>query len=237
MKKLSPWVKLPSAWIESRRLKQFRWVAGEGSDALAGLMALTVITHHADQATGVARLSYTQLSEMASLSRAKLAAGLDVLEARGLVERSAAGRGSYALAEYNPRQGWAKFPAAGLYLNGVVALFDGFHLRQRAELDSLKLLFLIAARRDRQSNLARMTYDKIEDYSGISREQIRRGLTVLGVAGIVHVDRIRSNLGEDRVANAYRLAHIDSYRHAGTIGRAGAADLEFVEPDVPGPLS
>jgi hypothetical protein len=89
-----------------------------------------------------------------------LSAGLDVIEARHLVERAVVGRGTYRLVGYNPDRGWAKFPAAGLYTNGVVALFDGFHLRRRAELDALKLLFLIAARRDRATNLAKITYEK-----------------------------------------------------------------------------
>ena len=89
-----------------------------------------------------------------------------------------------------------------------------------SELDALKLLFLIAARRDRQKNVAMMTYETIESYSGVTREQIRRGLTVLAVVGVVHVDRVRSNAGVDRIASAYRLAHVDPYRHMGTIGRA-----------------
>ena len=65
-----------------------------------------------------------------------------------------------------------------------------------------------------------MTYETIESYSGVTREQIRRGLTVLAVVGVVHVDRVRSNAGVDRIASAYRLAHVDPYRHMGTIGRA-----------------
>jgi DNA-binding Lrp family transcriptional regulator len=168
-------------------------------------MALAVISHHADPNAGIARLSYQQIGEMASLSRAKLAAGLDVLEAHGVVERAAAGRGSYRLIGYDPRLGWAKFPTAG----------DDFHLRRRAGLDAVKLLFLIAARRDRRINAAKMTHQTIEEYSGVAREHIRRGLTILAVAGILHVDRVRSNAGAEQVANSYRLAHIDPYPACG----------------------
>ena len=37
-----------------------------------------------------------------------------------------------------------------------------------------------------------MTYETIESYSGVTRRQIRRGLTVLAVVGVVHVDRVRT---------------------------------------------
>lgn len=219
-KKLPPWVKLPSQWIEAGGLRDFGWARGQGANNLAALMALTVISHHIDLGTGVARLSYDMLCEKTSLSRAKISAGLDILATRGLLDRGRNGRSSYGLAGYDPDLGWAKFPAEGLYHFGVVAAFTGFHLRLRTELDALKLYFLFAARRDRRTNLAKIKYETIEDYSGVPRDCIRRALSLLAANGLVHVERVPSEVTDSGYASAYRLAHLDSYHHMGTTGRS-----------------
>ena len=218
MRKLPQFVKLPAGWIETGGLRKFKWNS-EGSDNLAALMVLAVIAHHIDADDGIARLTYGALTEKASLSRAKVSAGLDILTRRSIILREPEGRSSYGLVEYNPESGWAKFPARGLYQNGVVYPFTEFHLRRRAELDAMKLYFLFAARRSRATNMAKISYDKIEEYSGVRRPRIRPALTVLGANGLIHVERLASDLMESGVANAYRLTHLDSYRHMGTSGR------------------
>jgi hypothetical protein len=219
MKKLPLWVKLPSRWIEERGLRDFRWTRGEGANNLAGLMSLAVIAHHADADTGVARLTYDDVSAIASLSRAKLSAGLSLLAERNLVEPGPGGRSHYRLVGYQPASGWAKFPAAALYSNGVVAMFASFHLRLRSELDALKLYFLLASRRDRNTGLTRISYDKIEEYAGIPRPGIVNARSVLAAHGLVRIEFMPSTVSEKGVASAYRLAYLDSYRHMGTIGR------------------
>lgn len=219
MKELLPWVRLPNHWVETGELRNLRWKPGEGADQTAALMVLTVITHHADPDTGVAELTYDALCEKASLSRAKVSAGLGVLADRGLILRHSNGRSRYHLENYDPSSGWAQFPARGLYRNGVIAAFSEFRLRVRTELDALKLYFLFASRRDRQTNMAKITYDKIEEYSGVQRDYIRRALSLLAAQGLVHVEQVPSALSENGVANAYRLAHLNTSRHMGTIGR------------------
>ena len=76
------WVRLPSNWINHHYgLKALRWKSdGVGSDATAALMALSAIAHSTDQQSGIARITYDALCSATSLSRAKLANGLDVLE-------------------------------------------------------------------------------------------------------------------------------------------------------------
>jgi len=69
-KPLPLWVKLPNAWIEDNGLCDFRWGRGEGPNNIAALMVLTAISHHIDAVTGIARLTYDELCEMTSLSRA-----------------------------------------------------------------------------------------------------------------------------------------------------------------------
>jgi hypothetical protein len=155
-----------------------------------------------------------------SLSRAKLAKGLDILSAENLVVRGSDGRSRFQLANFNPDRNWAKFPARGLYnKQGVVRAFKDFKLRSRAELDALKIYFLLAARRDRKINAANLSYEKISLYCGVHHTHIRTAISLLAGQNLVHVSSQPSAQTEYGVSNQYRLAHIDTTRHEGTIGR------------------
>jgi hypothetical protein len=218
--RLMPWVRLPTRWIEACGLRSFRWAHGEGADNLAALMTLTAISHHADEDTGIAELTYGELQEITTLSRAKLAAGLEILVARGQIQRRIKGRSSFRLADYDPKAGWAAFPARGLYEGTSIYAFKYLHLRHPTELDAVKLFFLFASRRDRRRNVAMITYEKIEEYSGVAHNGIRRALSWLTLQGLVHIERVPSRVSENGIANGYRLAHLDSRYHMGTRGRA-----------------
>jgi hypothetical protein len=212
MKKLREWVKLP--------------------DNLAALMALTAVAHHTDLESGIAEMTYDELCAACSLSRAKLAAGLRILHERQILTREPRGRGSYGLAGFDPSAHWAKFPCSGMYRADRIGLFGGFHLRSPVELHAVKLLFLFAARRDRFSNVARLSYDKIADYSGIGREHVRSGLDKLINHDLVRIERSPA-ANEHAMATSYRLALIDPYRHAATTGRAGEAKSALEMQDIP----
>lgn len=230
-KKLPEWTKLPTQWVEDKGLCGFRWAGGHGSDYQAALMALTVIANHSDPETAIAHLTYDELCAMTSLSRAKLSRGLSVLADFALIEREPDGRSTFQIRNYQAKSGWAKFPAKGLYSNGVVMAFTSFRLRQRAELDAMKLYFLFASRRDNTSNMAKISYDKIEDYSGVTRDHIKRALTVLGANNLVHVEHVPLAISATGVANAYRLVHLSTRRHMGTIGRGmDANDFDDFTP-------
>ena len=127
---------------------------------------------------------------------------------------------------YDKRRGWGKLPAKTLYSNGRLQVFDHFHLRKPVELDALKLYFLFVERRDNNSNLARVSFDKIIDYTQIPRNRIKLGTSLLVSSGLIHVERMPSKESEHGVMNAYRLAHLDPYRHMGTQGRAGVDEDE-----------
>jgi hypothetical protein len=218
---LKNWVRLPSSWIDRGGLKHLRWEAGgRGSDNIAALMALATIAHSADERSGVTRLSYNELCATAGLSRAKLSNGLDVLEKIGVVKRAPEGRGSYKLIDYDPEQGWAKLPARGMYSGGRIRAFDDFALRRITELNALKLFFLFVARRDRQTNLANISYDKIQQYTEIERHQIKPAISLLASLSLVYVEHVPSSINENGIANAYRIVGVDSYNHMGTSGRS-----------------
>jgi hypothetical protein len=153
------------------------------------------------------------------LCRTKVARGLDILVRHGVLIRLPAVRGAYQLTGYDPIKGWGKLPARGLYRHDHIAAFQDFHLRKVAELDALKAYFAFVARRDNNTNVANISYEKLEVYAGIPRNRIKSALSVLAVAGLVYVEHLPSFTSEYGVANAYRLAHLDATTHMGTWGR------------------
>lgn len=218
------WAPLPTQWIERGELKQLMWQEG-GADAIASLICLILVAHHADP-SGAARLTYERIGDIGGLSRAKISGGLTILEGKELVGRS--DRSTFRLIGLNMQApGWGMLPARGLYsAAGSVPFFKRLHLRQRAELDALKLYLLFVARRDRIRNRIDISYDKIFEYSGVHRSKIPDALSILAVNGLLRVERQRSNMNEYATANSYRLSHLDPYRHEGTYGRSNL-DFEF----------
>ena len=215
------WVLLPSKWINDGGLKALSWRnGGEGADHIAALMDLTVIAHATDLDTGVARVTYDDFCEATLLSRAKVSKGLDVLERIQVIEREPNGaRSIYKLANYDISGGWAKFPGKNMYSSGTIAAFTDFQLRRVAELDALKLFFLMVARRDRRTNIANIGYDKIEEYTDIRRVRIKTAISFMASRSLVYVERIPSRVSSDGVSNSYRVVGVESNSHMGTQGR------------------
>jgi len=214
------WVRLPSRWIEDGGLQDLQWTASKpsGADYTAALMVLAPLAHEADE-DGLTKCTYDRLALATGLSRAKVSIGLSVLAEVGIIEREPAGRSTFQFANYHLAGGWSKLPAQGLYNGGRITAFEHFHLRSMCELHALKLYYLFVRRRSNSSNMAHLSYDKIEEYAGIERTRIKKGISFLASAGLVHVEHLKSRLYEGRHANAYRLTNLDAYNHFGTRGR------------------
>ncbi|WP_249693731.1 hypothetical protein [Stappia sp. WLB 29] len=232
--KLPQFTKMPIAWINDGRLKRFRW-GDEGSDNLAALMTYLAILNHMEPDTGVAHVTYDQLTTATSISRQKLSSALKLLQRREMIVPKPEGRSSIGVRDYNPTQHWAKVPARGLYRGGEILGLSEFRLRRRAELDAMKLYFLFAARRNRDTNMAQISYGKIEETSGIKENYIKNALTVLGANGLVHVERLQSTQSELGISNAYRLCHLHTRMHMGTAGRQDDFGLGSVTHDFDDP--
>ncbi|GAB4072304.1 hypothetical protein KHC28_01420 [Ancylobacter sonchi] len=231
---LPAWIKLPSGWITGGGLRSFRWSGGTGADHTAALMALAAIAHRIDRETGVASATYDTLCMATSLSRAKLSDGLDILAEQQLIERTPNGRSTYRLTDYDPERGWTMLPAKSLCnKEGRILAFSDFHLRTIAELNALKLYFLFAAFRDREENLAKISYDKIVDYTAMERHRITTAVSLLAAHGLVYVDRVPSTAHENGYANAYRIKGLEAYNHAATRGRAREIPPALRSPGVP----
>ncbi len=229
MKSVPKWTRLPSNWIEQGGLKYLRWEKGQGGDNIAALMALMVIAHHSDADTGIASVTYDVMCKATSLSRPKLANGLDILDDVKIIDRAPQGRSTFRLCNFSREGGWAMLPAKRLYsASGKINAFVDFRLRSQTELNALKLYFLFVARRGRDTNLANISFDKITEYAGVDRTQIKAAISLLASSSLAYLERVPSNLNSYGVANAYRLAGLDSYRHMGTMGRRmDATEFDF----------
>ncbi|MGD0735302.1 MAG: hypothetical protein ABR976_09155 [Terracidiphilus sp.] len=229
---LKKWVRLPSDWINYRHgLKRLQWKAdGAGSDAMAALMALTAITHHANDQSGIAWRTYDDLCFATGLSRAKLSNGLDVLEKLQVIERMPEGRSTYKLSGFNPNERWAKLPAQGMYTSDRIAAFKELRLRKESELNALKLYFLFVARRSRETNMAQISYSRIEEYTGVERAKIKSATSLLAALSLIYVEHLPTINYASGIANAYRIVGIDTYKHMGTQGRAMTA-YDFDNPE------
>jgi DNA-binding transcriptional ArsR family regulator len=218
--KRSDWVRLPTNWINEKRLSDLRWGrGGSGSNNTAALMSLIAMAHAADETTGASRITYTMLGDVTGLSRAKLARGLEILREMGLIERGEE-RSRYKLADYDPNRGWAKLPAKSMYHGDTISAFEDFKLRHRAELDAMKLFLLFIARRSQSTNAANIGYTAIEEYSGIERGRIKTGISLLTSLMLIQVDQV-PRFNEPGVSHAYRMVGIEPYHHMGTRGRIG----------------
>lgn len=223
MMQMNKWVRLPSRWIEEQELRTLRWGKDGGSCNTAALMVLTSIAHHADPKDGVALITYDHLQLATGLSRAKISEGLSVLSEIGLIKRSSERRSTFQLCGYGAPEagGWAKFPARQMYhSSGRILAFEDFKLRSRAELEALKLFFLFVGRRSSDTNMANISYEKIEEYTGIERKRIKSALSVLTSNNMIHIEQLPRRSGEQQgVSYAYRVVGIDPYVHQGTRNR------------------
>jgi hypothetical protein len=225
---LREWVRLPTDWIiQEGGLRRFRWAQDTGSNNIAALMSLAVIAHHAEDESGNARVTYDTFCTATSLSRAKIAGGLAVLEKLEIVSRNELGRSGYGLANYRLQGGWGKLPADGLYRGDRIDAFEAFHLRRAVELNALKIYFLVVAARNNKTNVAHIGYEKISEHTGIAGNKIKPAISFLAVLSLVYVEQVPSKQSEYGISHAYRLAHLDSYRHMGTTGR-GLIGNEFI---------
>ena len=216
------WVRCPTNWIiQSNGLTQFGWGKNGGSSHTSALMCLTAIIHNADQSTGIARVNYDQFEAITGRSRTSIANGLSVLRDFSLIGAGCT-RSEYALLKFDPERNWGKFPLKNMYKNSSINSFQSFSLRNRAELDALKLMYLFVAFRDSYTNVASIGYDKITERAGISRQYIRSALSLLSINGLAYVEKI-PNEEDGYSVNTYRICGIEPYIHGGTRGRENIA--------------
>lgn len=231
------WARMPSKWIgaEKNLLQDIVWGKAGNGDVVSALMLYIVLVQHAnDEATyeraaaGWSMLTYDEMSQITSLSRAKVASGLGMLDDWGLIKRSREGRRTFCEISGYGTEPWAKLPSKGIYdakLRTIPA-FREFRLRNKFELHALKLYLMIIARRDRKTNLAHLTYEQFENLTAVRGADIKRALMFLSFSlNLLIVERIASNRNPERICHAYRLVGLEARKHLGTIGSRVEFDL------------
>ncbi len=154
-------------------------------------------------------MSYSELEDITSLSRTLISRGIRNMETLNLISVNRNQKPSeFKIIGFQP-QGWAKFPAKQIM---KLKAFDNLHIRHKNELNALKLLFLIIAFRDNNTNTTSISYDKIQDYTKIHRTDVRSAISLLVVWGLIQVEQSGSDI--EKKSNIYRICGIDN-RHAG----------------------
>jgi predicted transcriptional regulator len=212
------WGRIPTSWISNKEkplLKSFDW-SEKGSTHIAALMLYIALNQQSPGEKNKAAITYDQLCHAVSLSRAMVSAGIKHLEEVGLIQIKKNGRANiYQIVGRDKGSHWAKLPVRRLYdEEGIIDPFKHFNLRKRTELNALKLYLLIIAFRDNKKNHTTISYEKIMDYTGISRGFIRGAISFLINLEMIDVDRQLIDGKTEKRMNVYWTRGI-SFRHAG----------------------
>ena len=227
---MKEWARMPSYWIRNEEHIPFpnmKWVGPNKSDQIAALMVYIILVHHANdeitnnrQEVGLCSLTYTELSDISGLSRAKIAGGIKILTNLDVISQIGIGRNNmYKIKNYGTRGGWAKLPTNGLYNNSYdkIHAFHKFHLRSKNELNAMKIYLLIVALRNNSSNYAKVGDERISYYTGVHRNEIKSAISLLINLGLLQVDTCDSDINEYSTVNMYRLCYLEAYKHRGTM--------------------
>lgn len=216
---MDTYVRVPTDWIRDQGnplLHAFSWKGKDKAGHIAALMLYIAMNQNVPEKIGAhVKLTYTELSDITSLSRAKVAEGLKFLEETGLVKTEKQGRSnSYHIVNRDNGNGWGQLPAKSLYDDGQIKPFLQFKLRTRAELNALKLYLLIIAFRSNSKNCTIISYEKIHQYTGISERHISAGLSLLVTLDMIRVDKKLKDEATEKRMNVYWLVGLN-HRHGG----------------------
>lgn len=210
------WRKLPTWWIEQENcLINFRWRSGGGgANEIAALMCLILLVHTSESADKDVRITFDEFMEVLSLSRAKVTEGLKILIKRELITSPA--KSMYHVTGMGDKRPWGKLPCKSMYSasGGFIPMFKGFKLRTKHELNALKLLMLICSRTSTQSGRAQIGVQKIQEWSGIPKNDVKRASSLLIANGLLHQERMQ-DLGSGHIYFGYRLAGNYKGSHGG----------------------
>jgi hypothetical protein len=153
----------------------------------------------------VANASYDQLERATGLSRKLVAEGLVQLKASMLVEPL----GSNQQRTYRLRQSHRQFfklPCRAIFKDGVIVPFKSFNKRAKHELHAMKIYLYLATARNGSSIYAVSSYEKITDWTGVPKNDIKRAINHLVNAGLVTDISREESSAEKYGPNRYKLA-------------------------------
>jgi hypothetical protein len=225
---LKQWVQLPHQWVYAKKLTSLSWQEHKAVGT-AALLVLIPLAHRSDlapqDADGWVKLPFAELTELTGISKPLLEPAFSLLEKLEIIQRKRPGGGKANLYRITPNQlvkeveTYAALPCRSMYSTDrrrLIPLKD-FRLRSRAELDALKVFFLLVAMRDRKTNATRANYETISGYTGVHKNRIRTAISLLLNAPLIHLEEL--DAGDDpemHTSHLYRIVGIVPRLHAGT---------------------
>lgn len=170
-------------------MSYLRWRQHKGG-ATAALMVLfaLAIKSNLDQKTqgragNQVVATYEHIMALTNLSRGPIAKGLQLLRELGAITTIKDGNGCiYTLQGIDVPGDYCEFPQGHL-LDGQTTMrrLKGLHIaiKNRSSLDAMKLYMLLLAMRERYSNVARVSYAAIREYTGMRKEEISVAVQLL----------------------------------------------------------
>lgn len=171
-------------------LSHLKWSKHKGgaTAAIMLLFALATMSNLAQKSHGLRTdnrvvVTYDDLARMTELSRALIAKGLKLLQELGAITVARIGNGCvYELVGIEAPKNWCALPQGYLLANSDhLSRLKGIHehLKRPTSLHAMKLYMLLLAFRDNHSNVARMSYGLIGEYTGMRTAEISVAVQIL----------------------------------------------------------
>ncbi|MFQ3171365.1 MAG: hypothetical protein ACI9DG_001399 [Oleispira sp.] len=221
--KIMEWVKLPTGWIREGGLRVITWKAHR-SGGIAALQILIALAHagkrrdipiSSEADMEAVPISYTSLSDTINVSRTLISKGKLILRQLDLISVEGAKPEKYTL-NYLYDDKWGKLPMNSLINKSYkIRAFDNFKQRKKIELNALKIYLLIIAFRNDKTNYASISYPRIEELSGVDRNDIRNATSLLCSENMINISRSPAETTYE-IHNKYYLQGISNRHHLGT---------------------
>jgi hypothetical protein len=193
-------------------LSHFSWTheKGAATAAILVLFALAIISNRVQRMNGLrtndlVRATYDQIREVAPLSRKLLARAIELLRAVEAirVERLKNANTDALIGLGEPGK-FCLLPQQHLcnrfdHMQRLNHFFE--HIKKRGSLHALKLYMLLLSLRENTSKVARCSYERIEDYTQLRREEISTAIQLLVATGLIRLagdDEIPRRKGEPK---------------------------------------
>lgn len=221
------WSKMPTEWVTNGVIKEFK--REDGATGPASLMLFFTLCHHADVFSptdsgpfSVAQITYTKLAELTSVSRKLVSSGLDKLETLDMIRRIGSNHfGAYHLNGLETGKRWAKLPGRALLSPGKTTFspFECFSLRNKHELNAMKIYLYYAAVRDAMTPYSEVSFETIYNKTGVAERHIPAANALLVASGLlIRIGREMRDDVKQYEANKYYMAGYQAF-YNGSIAR------------------
>lgn len=198
---MSAWAKFPTEWIIQKKLISFSWQKDK-SDAIAALLVLIALSIKFNTSkigltpeqrsllseSEMVKATYDEILDMVDISRIKVANGLAILMQQNLIQRSPDNPSVYKIPGINEAGKWGKLPQSLLLRDDRLVGFYTLTLRNKHELNALKLYLVMLAFRSSATSYASLGYPTLTEYTGVAGNDIKKAKSHLINMGLISVD-------------------------------------------------